>query len=302
MDTTFVLGQLFTGLSSSSILLLIALGLAITFGLMGVINMAHGELMMLGAYTAYVLQNFFIRTFGEAHFSAYFLAALPLSFLVAALAGLALERTLVRKLYGRPLDTLLATWGVSLVLQQLLRQIFGANNVEVRSPVWLTGRLALGGIEMPYVRLFIVALTIVAVSAVYLLLFRTRLGLHMQAVMQNRGMSACLGIRTEWIDACTFALGSGLAGVAGCVLSLMGSVGPGTGQNYIVDAFMVVVLGGVGKLAGAVLGSLGIAEFNTLFESFSTATMGKVLVFTLVIVFLQIKPSGFYPSRSRSLD
>lgn len=299
----FLLGQIFNGLSTSSILLLIGLGLAITFGLMRVINMAHGELMMLGAYAAYVLQDYFANHFSEKYFSYYFVLALPLAFVVAGLVGLLLERSVIRRLYGRPLETLLATWGVSLLLQQLMRQIFGANNVDVRSPNWLTGRWEpIAGLELPHVRLFIIAFTAVCILLMYVLLFRTSLGLKIRAVMQNRDMSACLGIRTAKVDAYTFALGSGLAGLAGCILSLMGSVGPSTGQNYIVDAFMVVVLGGVGKLAGAIAASLGIGECNVLFESFSTATMGKVIVFTLVIIFLQWKPSGFFPSKVRSLD
>ncbi len=294
---------MFNGLSVSSILLLMALGLAITFGLMGVINMAHGELMMLGSYTAYVMQNAFLRQFGDQGFSGYFAVALPVSFFVAGSVGLLLERTLIRRLYGRPLETLLATWGVSLILQQTMRQAFGANNVDVRSPQWLTGRWQVSaGLEFPHLRLFIIFFTAAAVALIYLLLFRTNVGLKIRAVTQNRDMSACLGVPTAKVDAYTFALGSGLAGVAGCILSLMGSVGPTTGQNYIVDAFMVVVLGGVGKLAGAIAGGLGIGECNTLFESFSTATMGKVIVFTLVILFLQWKPSGLFPSRNRSLD
>ncbi|MHB1022162.1 MAG: urea ABC transporter permease subunit UrtB [Acidobacteriaceae bacterium] len=302
MNYTFLFGQIFNGLSSSSILLLISLGLAITFGLMGVINMAHCEFMMLGSYTAYVLQNEFIKLFGQAHFGYYFALALPASFLVAGAAGWVLERLLIRHLYGRPLDTLLATWGVSLLIQQLLRQIFGANNVDVQSPLFLTGRLTIHSVEMPYVRLFIILITIICVAGLYWLLYRTNLGLRIRAVTQNRNMSACLGVSTHRIDAYTFAIGSGLAGIAGCVISLLGSVGPTTGQNYIVDAFMVVVLGGVGKLAGVIAGSLGIGEFNTLFESFSTATMGKVFIFALVIIFLQIKPKGFFPTNSRSLD
>ncbi len=301
--TAYLIGQVFNGLSVSSILLLMSLGLAITFGLMGVINMAHGELMMLGSYTAYVTQNFFVRQFGEKSFSGYFVLALPLSFLVAGAVGLLLERMLIRRLYGRPLETLLATWGVSLLLQQLMRQIFGANNVDVRSPAWLTGRWQpAAGLEFPHLRLFILFFTAAAIGLIYLLLFRTSVGLKIRAVTQNRDMSACLGVPTAKVDGYTFALGSGLAGVAGCILSLMGSVGPTTGQNYIVDAFLVVVLGGVGKLAGAIAGSLGIGESNTLFESFSSATMGKVIVFTLVILFLQWKPSGLFPSKSRSLD
>ena len=302
MNYQFLFGQLFTGLSASSILLLIALGLAITFGLMGVINMAHCEFMMLGSYTAYVMQNICLRFLGESNFGYYFVLALPASFVVAGLGGWVLERVLIRRLYGRPLETLLATWGVSLLMQQMLRQVFGANNVDVRSPLWLTGRVTISGVDLPYVRLFIIVITVVCVAGVYWLLFRTRFGLRVRAVTQNRGMSACLGIATGKVDAYTFALGSGLAGVAGCVISLMGSVGPTTGQNYIVDAFMVVVLGGVGKLAGVIAGSLGIGELNTMFESFSTATMGKVLIFAVVIVFLQFRPSGFFPTRSRSLD
>jgi urea transport system permease protein len=302
-SSTFLLGQLFNGLSYCSILLLIGLGLAITFGLMGVINMAHGELMMLGAYTGYALQRYFSGHIAERYFDWYFAVALPLAFVTAGLAGLLLERLLIRFLYGRPLETLLATWGVSLILQQFMRQTFGANNVDVKSPGWLIGRWQpFPGLELPYVRLFIIGFTTLCVLLMNALLFRTSLGLKIRAVTQNRDMSACLGVPTRRIDACTFALGSGLAGFAGCVLSLMGSVGPTTGQNYIVDAFMVVVLGGVGKLAGAIAGSFVIGEFNVLFESFSTATMGKVLVFALVILFLQWKPSGVFPSRVRSVD
>ncbi len=304
MDSTaFFLGQLFNGLSYTSILLLIALGLAITFGLMGVINMAHGELLMVGAYTAYVVQNCFSKYLSQASFGWYFVLALPLGFVVAGLAGLLLERTVIRLLYGRPLETLLATWGVSLILQQSMRQVFGANNVDVRSPPWLTGRWEVyPGLELPYLRLFILGLTAFCVLLTYLLLYRTSLGLKIRAVTQNRSMSACLGVSTSSVDAWTFALGSGLAGLAGCVLSLMGSVGPTSGQNYIVDAFMVVVLGGVGKLAGAIAGSVVIGECNALFESFSTATMGKVLVLALVILFLQWKPSGLSPAKTRSYD
>lgn len=304
MDSTaFFLGQVFNGLSYTSILLLIALGLAITFGLMGVINMAHGELMMLGAYTAYVLQNFFTNHLSAAYFGWYFALALPLAFVVSGGAGLLLERTVIRLLYGRPLETLLATWGVSLILQQLMRQVFGANNVDVRSPGWLTGRWEVSpGLELPHLRLFILALTACCIALTYLLLYRTTLGLKIRAVTQNRAMSACMGVSTSSVDAWTFALGSGLAGLAGCALSLMGSVGPTSGLNYIVDAFMVVVLGGVGKLAGAIFGSVVIGECNALFESFSTATMGKVLVLAMVILFLQWKPSGLSPAKTRSYD
>ena len=295
-----LLTQLFNGLSLSSILLLIALGLAFSFGLMKVINMAHGELIMTGAYVTYLMNGLFTRWFGPAGVSSYFLPALLASFLATALLGLLLEATVIRFLYGRPLDTLLATWGVGLVLQQAARNIFGAPNVQVSSPPWLNGALVLApGLLLPYKRLFIIGLVLVCIAGIYLYLNRSASGRRMRAVMQGREMAACLGVATRRTDALTFALGSGLAGVAGCALTLIGPVGPALGTYYIVDAFMVVVLGGVGRLPGTIFAALLIGVFNTVFEFQSTATVGKVLVFALVIAFLQWKPNGLVALRTR---
>jgi urea transport system permease protein len=294
--------QIFNSLSVSSILLLIALGLAITFGLMNVINMAHGELIMIGAYTAYVMQNLFADYLPASWFGAYFAVAVPAAFCVSFLVGLALEAGLIRFLYGRPLDSLLATWGVGMVLQQLARTIFGAPNVGVKSPEWLNGGLSVGGSVLPYKRLFIIALVIVTLVAMYLYIYRSAAGRRMRAVMQNRQMAACLGISTRRVDALTFAIGSGIAGVAGCALSLIGPIGPSMGTYYIVDAFMVVVLGGVGKLLGTVAGALGMGVFNTYFEFWTNASLGKVLVFACIVAFLQWKPQGLVAMRTRSLD
>jgi urea transport system permease protein len=295
--------QLFNGLSVSSILLLVALGLAITFGLMNVINMAHGELIMIGAYTAYVVQNLFIAYVPKAGFDWYFILALPVSFAAAALFGWLMEIGLIRFLYGRPLDSLLATWGVGMMLQQLARSIFGAPNVAVASPSWLNGGFDIGsGILLTYKRLFIVALVIAVLTAMYLYIYRSRAGRNMRAVMQNREMAACLGVSTRRVDSTSFAIGAGIAGIAGCALTLLGPIGPSLGTYYIVDAFMVVVLGGVGKLVGTVIGATGIGVASTLFESWTTASVGKVLVFALVVAFLQWRPKGFVAVRSRALD
>jgi len=372
------------------VLLIVALGLAIVFGLMGVINLAHGELMMLGAYTTYVVQNG-AKALGEGALEFYIFVALPLSFLVAALVGLVLERGVIRHLYGRPLETLLATWGVSLILRQFVRSVnwamiiglvifcvlffggrwilrsranweslsrfaapillllssgiaiaagilinqnggttltrawFSARNVDVTAPSWLRGGLSLGTtLQFPYARLFIIALTIVCVIGIYWFLNGTAWGLRIRSVTQNRRMSACLGIPTDKVDALTFALGSGLAGIAGCAVTLLGSVGPNLGGNYIVDAFMVVVVGGVGKLVGSIvaalvigivtylLGSGTIALMLTPFEAlqpltdfftfFATTSMAKVMVFALIIAFLQWKPAGIFPQKGRSVE
>ena len=377
---------LFNGISIGSVLLIAALGLAIVFGLMGVINMAHGELMMLGAYTTFVVQNGF-KQLGEQWIPTYIFFALPLAFLVAAVMGLILERGVIRYLYGRPLETLLATWGVSLILQQFVRSVnwvlvigialfsllffgalwivsrrgdihrirnlviavmlplslgislatgaflgqtyklavtqpwFGAQNVDVTAPKWLQGGLPILGFQMPYTRLFIIGLTIVCVAVVYLFLQRSAWGLRIRAVTQNRTMSACLGIPTAKVDALTFAIGSGLAGVAGCAVSLLGSVGPNTGQNYIVNTFMVVVVGGVGKLVGSIVAALAIGTADyligsgtialmltpvkplaDLFTFFATTSMAKVMVFALIIAFLQVRPGGIFPQKGRSVD
>lgn len=380
-----ILDGIFNGLSIGSILLLAALGLAIVFGLMGVINMAHGELMMLGAYTTVVVQNAF-KGIGGPLFELYIFFALIAAFLVAALVGLALERGVIRYLYGRPLETLLATWGVSLILQQFVRSVswvmvfglilfsllffggqwllkrradfesvqkwivaallplsigislaasaflgqtyklavtkpwFGAQNQDVTAPSWLRGGIPIGNFQLPSTRLFIMILTICCVAGVYWFLNRTKWGLRIRAVTQNRNMSACLGIPTRKVDAITFAIGSGLAGVAGCGLSLLGSVGPNTGQNYIVNTFMVVVVGGVGKLIGTVVGAMaiGIADYvigtgilgnltsnpalKEVFAFFATTSMAKVMVFALIILFLQFRPAGLFPQKGRTVD
>lgn len=295
--------QLFNGLSVSSILLLIALGLAVTFGLMRVINMAHGEFIMIGSYSAYVTQQIFQQFLPKGAFGAFFPLAILFGFLMAFSFGYVLEVTLIRFLYGRPLDSLLATWGVGLMLQQLARSIFGAPNVAVTSPSWLEGGLTvMSGTVLPYKRLFIIGLVILCLTAMYLYIYRSSSGRRMRAVMQNREMAACLGISTRRVDAVTFAIGSGIAGVAGCALTLIGPIGPAIGTYYIVDAFMVVVLGGVGKLVGTVAGAIGIGMFNTLFEWWTTASLGKVLVFLCIVAFLQWKPMGMFAVRTRSLD
>ncbi|MEN6412022.1 MAG: urea ABC transporter permease subunit UrtB [Veillonellales bacterium] len=301
MDTYII--QIFNGISVSSIFILAALGLGITFGLMKVINMAHGEFIMIGAYVTYLLQNLFLTHVDKSIFDLYFFLAIPAAFLIAGVMGLILEMTVIRHLYGRPLDSMLATWGVSLVLQQLARSIFGAPNVDVRSPAWLNGGWIVSqGLQFPYKRLFIIALVVVCMAAVFWLLYKTATGRRIRAVMQNRNMAASLGINTRKIDAYTFAIGSGMAGVAGCALTLIGSIGPALGTAYIVDTFMVVVLGGVGTLWGIVAGGLVIGTSNTTFEFFTNTSLGKVLVFTLVILFLQWKPKGLFTINSRSLD
>ncbi len=297
-----VFETLFRGLSLSSILLMMSLGLAIVFGLMGVINMAHGELMMVGAYATFMTQELFKAYLPPSMFDAYFLASLPVAFLVAGACGLLLEATVIRFLYGRPLETMLATWGVSLVLIQLARVLFG-DLTAVTAPAWLSGGAqVLVGVYLPYNRLFIIALSVVCVIGIYLTLFRSSLGLRVRAVTQNRNMSACLGIPTRKVDAYTFAFGSGLAGLAGCALTLVGNVEPGLGQNYIVDSFMVVVTGGVGKLAGTIVAALGIGSLNKFLEPSFGAVYGKVLILALVILFLQRRPSGLFAVKGRHAD
>ena len=288
---TYIL-QIFNGISVSSIFILAALGLAITFGLMKIINMAHGEFIMIGAYTTYLIQNLFSDYLPESVFDVYYFVAIPCSFLVAGIIGYLLERTIICHLYGRSLDSILATWGVSLFLQQLARSIFGAPN----------GSLVLFNMQFPYKRLFIIALVIFAIACIYILLFKTNYGRKIRAVMQNRTMAASLGINTRRIDAYTFAFGSGIAGIAGTALSLLGSIGPTLGTNYIVDTFMVVVLGGVGTLIGTISGGFIIGMSNTTFEFFTDASLGKVIVFTLVILFLQWRPKGLFSIKSRALD
>ena len=380
-----LIGGLFNGISIGAVLLIVALGLAIVFGLMGVINLAHGELMMLGAYTTYVVQNGANFIGGPAP-DLYIFAALPSAFLVAALVGIALERGVIRYLYGRPLETLLATWGVSLILRQFVRSVnwalvigivlfcllffggrwlvqrqrglsatitavllglsgaiaivagwvinqsggalstawFSARNVDVTAPSWLRGGISVGALQFPSARLFIIVLTILCLAGVYWFLQGSSWGLRIRSVTQNRTMSACLGIPTERVDALTFALGSGLAGIAGCAVTLLGSVGPNLGGNYIVDAFMVVVVGGVGKLVGSIVAALVIGIITYLvgsgtlalmlapypalspvmdfFTFFATTSMAKVMVFALIIAFLQVRPAGMFPQKGRTAE
>ena len=297
-------GTAFRGLSLSAVLLVAALGLAITFGLMGVINMAHGEVMMVGAYTAYVTQNIFKGWFGASGggFDSYFIAALVASFIVAGLVGLILERGVIRFLYKRPLESLLATWGVSLLLQQLFRHIFGAANVQVSSPSWMSGSYVINDVLLAYNRVFVIGFAVFIVVGTYLLLTRTSLGLQIRAVMQNRAMASCVGVRTDRVNMMTFAYGSGLAGMAGACLSQIGNVGPGLGQNYIIDCFMVVVLGGVGNVFGTVSASLGVGMTDQILQPWLGAVMGKITVLGAIILFLQWRPAGLFVTRSRSLE
>jgi urea transport system permease protein len=292
----------FRGISLSSILLIMSLGLAIVFGLMGVINMAHGELMMVGAYATFVTQQCFTAWFSSDVFNWYFPAALPVSFLAAAGSGFLLEATVIRFLYGRPLETMLATWGVSLVLMQAARVYFGDLTAVVAPGPLRGGAQVMVGVYLPYNRIFIIALSIICVLGIYFTLFKSNLGLRVRAVTQNRNMSACLGIPTRKVDSYTFAFGSGLAGIAGWALTMVGNVDPGLGQNYIVDAFMVVVTGGVGKLAGTIVASLGIGGLNKLIEPYSGAVYGKVFILVLVILFLQWRPAGLFAMKGRDAD
>jgi len=289
-----------------SILLIMGVGLAIIFGLMGVINMAHGEMMMIGAYTAYVVQEGFVAYFPEIYRDYYFVAALPLSIIIAGGFGLLIEKSMIRFLYGRTLETLLVTWGLSIVLQQGVRGYFG-DLTSVNAPELLRGGYQLMvSLVLPYNRLFIIGLTIVCLVGVTLLLNRTRMGLRIRAVTQNRDMSSCLGISARRVDGWTFALGAGLAGLAGCGLSLIGNVDPEMGKTYIVDSFMVVVVGGVGKLMGTVAAAFGIGMLNKIFEPIIGGTGGaiyaKVLILVAVILFLQMKPSGLFPAKGRGAD
>jgi len=296
------LGVLFTGVSLGSILLLVALGLAITYGLMGVINMAHGELMMIGAYATFVVQNLF-RQYLPGAFDWYVLVAIPVSFGAAALVGAVLERSVIRWLYGRPLETLLATWGISLVLMQGVRSIFGAQNVPVENPAWLSGGVqVLANLTLPYNRIAIVLFAAIVLAGVSLLIARTRLGLFVRGVTQNRKMAACVGVDTARIDTYAFALGSGIAGLAGCALSQVGNVGPDLGQGYIVDSFMVVVLGGVGQLAGTVYAALGLGVLNKLLEGWQGAVLAKIMVLVFIVIFIQKRPQGIFAMKGRSAE
>jgi urea transport system permease protein len=306
IDASLVWGEraaaIFSGISLGSILLLVALGLAITYGLMGVINMAHGELMMIGAYATYVVQGLF-RKYLPGAFDWYLVAALPAAFFASALMGAVLERGVIRFLYGRPLETLLATWGISLMLQQLVRSVFGAQNVGVENPGWMSGGIALlPNLQLPWNRIVIVAFAFAVLLAMTLLITRTRLGLFVRGVTQNRPIASCMGVNTARVDTYAFALGSGIAGLAGCALSQVGNVGPDLGQAYIVDAFMVVVLGGVGQLAGTVYAALGLGILNKFIEGWAGAVLAKIAVLVLIVVFIQKRPQGLFAVRGRSAE
>ncbi len=290
-----VIGQLFAGVSQGSILLLIALGLALTFGQMGVINMAHGEFIMAGAYTAYVMQ----QVIGNAGISL--LISIPIGFVVGGLLGVILEATLIRRMYHRPLDTLLVTWGVALVLQQLARDIFGAPNVDVGSPVWLQGSVTILGVDLASARLFIIVLCLGCVFALSGLMKFSSLGRRVRAVVQSRDLAETVGISTRATDRMTFFIGSGLAGVAGVALTLLGSTGPTLGTNYIVDAFLIVVVGGIGQIRGAVIAAFVLGLLQSIFQYTTTASMAKVLLFIAIVVFLQLRPQGIVSVRTRSL-
>lgn len=296
------LGIVFTGISLGSILLLVALGLAITYGLMGVINMAHGELMMIGAYATFVVQTLFREHLPQA-FDAYLFVAIPMAFLSSALVGAVMERTVIKHLYGRPLETLLATWGISLVLMQGVRSLFGAQNVGVENPSWMSGSLQLlPNLQLPWNRVLIIVFAAAVLIGVAMLISKTRLGLFVRGVTQNRPMASCMGVNTARIDTYAFALGSGIAGLAGCALSQVGNVGPDLGQSYIVDAFMVVVLGGVGQLAGTVYAALGLGLANKFLEGWTGAVLAKIAVLVFIIVFIQKRPQGIFAMKGRSAE
>ena len=293
--------SVYYGLSLGSVLLLAAAGLAITFGVMGVINMAHGEMVMIGAYVTFMTQQG-IRTYLPAIYPANLLFAIPLAFLVAGAIGILIERTLIRWLYGRPLETLLATWGLSLMLQQAVRSLFGANNKDVDTPAWMSGATELGGLTLTWNRMYIILFAILVLAALMAALRFTSLGLRMRAVTQNRRMAAAMGIRTPWIDALTFGLGSGVAGMAGVALSQIDNVSPNLGQSYIVDSFMVVVFGGVGNLWGTVVGALTLGVVNKFLEPVAGAVLGKIVVLVLLILFIQRRPRGMFPLKGRAAE
>jgi urea transport system permease protein len=302
LATGETIGRIFSGISLGSILLLAALGLAITYGLMGVINMAHGELIMIGAYATYVVQNFFRAHLPQA-FDAYLVAAIPVAFAASAIVGMVLERSVIRFLYGRPLETLLATWGISLILIQTMRTLFGAQNVQVENPNWMSGGIELmPNLVLPWNRIAIIVFAAAVVTLLSLLLTRTRLGLFVRGVTQNRPMASALGVPTNRVDMYAFGLGSGIAGLAGCALSQIGNVGPDLGQSYIVDSFMVVVLGGVGQLAGTVYAAMGLGIVNKLLEAWSGAVLAKIAVLVFIIVFIQKRPQGLFALKGRMAE
>ena len=289
------------GISLGSVLLLAAIGLAITFGTMGVINMAHGEMVMLGAYTTFVVQQA-VRAYAPDLLDTSILVALPLAFLVAGAIGILIERTIIRFLYGRPLDTLLATWGLSLGLQQAVRTIFGPTNREVSAPSWMSGSFLVGQIDVTYSRLWIVVFALVVFTALIMILRKTPLGLHMRAVTQNRPMASAMGIRTPQVDALTFGLGSGIAGLAGVALSQIDNVSPNLGQGYIIDSFMVVVFGGVGNLFGTLVGATVLGIVNKFLEPYAGAVLGKILVLIFIVLFIQRRPRGLFALKGRAVE
>jgi len=292
--------QLFSGVSYTAILLLMSLGLAIVFGLMGVINMAHGELMALGAYVTFMVANVFLKVFPDS-VDIYILVAIPIAFLVTFLFGMFLEWSVVRWFYNRPLDTLLATWGLSLILQQTYRTVFGPQEVTIPMASWLDGAIEpFTGVQLPLNRIFIIVLTLIVAAVVYLLFFKTRMGLKVRAITQNRAIAETVGINTRQVDMYTFALGSGLAGIAGSVFTMIGSTNPGTGQLYIIDTFIVVVFGGVASIMGTALSSFIIAQLQTTFEFMTTSSYAKVLLMLIVVVILYYRPNGLFSPKVRS--
>lgn len=297
-----ILGQAFMGISLGSVLLLAALGLAITYGLLGVINMAHGEMLMLGAYSTWLVQQA-LSQFAPQWLALYPLLALPVAFCITGGIGMLLERTIIRHLYGRPLETLLATWGISLMLIQLVRMLFGAQNVEVANPGWLSGGIqALPNLMLPWNRIVVIGFVLLVLFFTWLILNKTRLGLHVRAVTQNRAMAACCGVPTGRVDMLAFGLGSGIAGLGGVALSQLGNVGPELGQGYIIDSFLVVVLGGVGQLAGSVAAAFGLGIFNKILEPQMGAVLGKILILVLIILFIQKRPQGLFALKGRVID
>ena len=294
-------GRLFSGLSLGSILLLAAMGLAITYGLLGVINLAHGEMLMIGAYATYVTQQLFVNHLPN-YLDLYVIAAIPVAFFSSAVIGVMLERTVIRWLYGRPLETLLATWGISLFLIQLVRQIFGAQNVEVSNPAWLSGGVEIWNVVMPFNRIAIIVFAVIVLTGIWLVISQTRLGLFIRSVTQNRSMASCVGVNTAKVDMLAFGLGSGIAGLAGVALSQVGNVGPDLGQAYIIDSFMVVVLGGVGQLAGTVYAALGLGAFSKLIEPGVGAVLTKIIILVFIIAVIQKRPQGLFALKGRFVE
>ncbi|OTP79208.1 urea ABC transporter permease subunit UrtB [Caballeronia sordidicola] len=297
-----VVGTIFAGLSLGSVLLLAALGLAITYGLIGVINMAHGEFLMIGAYATYVVQNL-VQHYAPAAFNWYPLFAVPVSFAAAAVVGIVLERVVLKHLYGRPLETLLTTFGISLILIQATRTIFGAQNVQVTNPSWMSGGVSvMQNLILPYNRITILGFSLVVVLLAWVVLTKTRLGLFVRAVTQNRRMAACVGVKTARVDSYAFAFGAGIAGLGGCALSQIGNIGPDLGQSYIIDSFMTVVLGGVGQLAGTVIGGFGLGLVSKTIEPFWGAVLAKIAVLVLIVLFIQKRPQGMFALKGRSAE